>query len=388
MGFDYLDLESELTEEERAVRDTAREFADDRVRPIIDDHYHRMEFPKQLIPEMGELGFFYPTCEEYGLPGITATAWGLLQMELAAADSGVRSMVNGQGYLVMYPIHRYGSEAQKDEWLPRLATGEAVGCYGLTEPDHGSNPAGMESYAEREGDEYVLEGEKTWITSAPMADVVIIWARDRSIEDDPVRGFLVPTDTDGVTVTEIDEKLSMRCSPVGRVELDRVRLPEMAVLPGTDGLSSALSCTTEARFGIAWSTAGVARDCFESARDYATEREQFDRPIASFQLQQEKLAEMATKVTNAQLLAYRLSRLKEDGDLRPEQASMGKRNNTRTARQVARTAREMLGGNGITTDYPPMRHLSNIESVYTYEGTFDMHSLILGHDLTGIPAFT
>lgn len=387
MGFDYLDLESEFTKEERAVRDTAREFADDRVRPVIDKHYHRMEFPKHLIPEIGELGFFYPTCEEYDLPGISETAWGLLQMELAAADSAIRSMVNGQGYLVMYPIHRYGSEAQKDDWLPQLAIGEKVGCFGLTEPDHGSNPAEMESTARRDDNEYILNGEKTWITSAPMADVAIVWARDRSMDDDPVRGFLVPTDADGVTVTEIDNKLSMRCSPVGTIKLENVRLPETAVLPGSDGLSSALSCTTQSRFGIAWSTVGVARDCFETAREYATDREQFGRPIGSFQLQQEKLAEMATQVTTAQLLAYRLSLLKEQGELRPEQASMGKRNNTRTARKVARTAREMLGGNGITTDYPPMRHLSNIESVYTYEGTFDIHSLILGHDLTGISAF-
>lgn len=388
MGFDYLGLESEYTESERAVRDTARLFVDDHVRPIIDEHYHRMEFPKQLIPKMGELGFFFPTCEEYNLPGISETAWGLLQMELSAADSAIRSMVNGQGYLVMYPIHRYGSKAQKEEWLPQLSAGEKVGCFGLTEPDYGSNPAGMESTARKDGDEYILNGEKTWITSAPMADLAIIWARDHSREENSVRGFLVPTDTAGVTITEIDGKLSMRCSPIGTIELDNVRLPETAALPKSNGLSAALSCTTQARFGIAWSTVGVMRDCFETAREYATEREQFGKPIGSYQIQQEKLAEMATKVTTAHLLAYRLSRLKEQGDLRPEQTSLGKRNNTRAAREVARTAREMLGGNGITTDYSPMRHLSNIESVYTYEGTFDMHSLILGHDLTGIPAFT
>jgi glutaryl-CoA dehydrogenase len=287
----------------------------------------------------------------------------------------------------MYPIHAYGSEAQRERWLSDLADGSAVGCFGLTEPDHGSDPASMETSAERDADGYRLSGIKTWITNAPIADVALVWARDRSAEGDPVRGFLVETDRDGVTTNPIDGKLSMRASHTGEVSLADAWVPESAVLPEVSGMKGPLSCLTQARYGIAWGAVGAARDCFEVAREYATDREQFGGPIARFQLQQEKLAEMATQITTARLLADRLATLKERGDLRPQQVSMAKRNNVRMARDVARTAREMLGGNGITTDYPPMRHMANMETVYTYEGTHDIHTLILGEDLTGIPAF-
>jgi glutaryl-CoA dehydrogenase len=307
--------------------------------------------------------------------------------ELEAGDSGVRSAASVQGALVMYPIHAFGSDEQKERWLPDLGRGEAVGCFGLTEPEHGSDPASMETRAERDGDGYRLQGSKTWITNSPIADVAVVWARDTSSEGKPVRGFLVETDRDGVTTNEIKEKLSMRASVTGEIGLSNVWVPEEDVLPGVEGMKGPLSCLTQARYGIAWGVVGAARDCFETAREYALDREQFGGPIARFQLQQEKLADMATEITTAQLLAHRLSELKERGDLTPQQVSMAKRNNVAMTRDVSRTAREMLGGNGITTDYSPMRHLANIETVYTYEGTHDIHSLIVGQELTGIPAF-
>jgi alkylation response protein AidB-like acyl-CoA dehydrogenase len=384
---DYVSLEADLGEEERMIRDTARRFVDEKVRPDVADHFEAGTFPEEIIPEMGELGFYAPNLEGYGLPGVSETAYGLLMQELEACDSGLRSMASVQGALVMYPIHAYGSEAQKEEWLPRLATGEAVGCFGLTEPQHGSNPSGMETRAEQDADGYVLNGSKTWITNSPIADVAVVWARDRSAEDDPVRGFLVETDRDGVSTNKIEEKLSLRASITGEIGLNDVRVPEENVLPGVSGMKGPLSCLTQARYGIAWGAVGAARDCFETAREYATEREQFGGPIARFQLQQAKLAEMATQITTSQLLAYRLAELKERGDIRPQHVSMAKRNNVRMARDQARVAREMLGGNGITLDYSPMRHMANMETVYTYEGTHDIHTLILGEDLTGIAAF-
>jgi glutaryl-CoA dehydrogenase len=384
---DYVDLESDLTEEERMVRDTAREFVEDKVKPVVADHWIEGTFPKDLISEMGELGFYAPNLSGYGLPDLSETAYGILMQELEAGDSGLRSMASVQGSLVMYPIHAYGSEAQKDEWLEAMGTGEKIGCFGLTEPNHGSNPSRMETSAEAEDDGYVLNGTKTWITNSPLADVAVVWAKDRSDPDDPVRGFLVETDRDGVETPKIDEKLSLRASITGQIELSNVYVPEANVLPDVQGMKGPLSCLTQARFGIAWGAIGAARDCFETARQYATDREQFGKPIGGFQIQQEKLAEMATQITTAQLLAYRLTDLKERGDLRPEQVSMAKRNNVRMARDQSRIAREMLGGNGITADYSPMRHMANLETVYTYEGTHDIHSLILGHDLTGIPAF-
>ena len=385
---DYVGLEADLDPEDRLVRDTAREFVEEEIEPVIADHYTAGTFPTELISKMGELGFYGSTLETHGLPGVSQTAYGLLMQELEAGDSGVRSMASVQGALVMYPIAEYGSDTQRDRWLPALGTGEAVGSFALTEPDHGSNPAGMETTAEpaRDGDGYVLAGQKRWATNAPIADVVLVWARDQS-DDDTVRGFLVETDRDGLTTHSIDDKLSMRASVSGEVELDNVAIPSENRLPGVAGMKGPLSCLTQARYGIAWGAVGAARNCFETAREYATDREQFGGPIARFQLQQEKLAEMATQITTSQLLAHRLATLKERGDLRPQQVSMAKRNNVRMARDQARIAREMLGGNGITADYPPMRHLANMETVYTYEGTHDIHSLILGEDLTGIPAF-
>ena len=382
---DYLDLEATLTQEERMIRDTARDFADD-VREDIADHYHEGTFPTDLIPEMGELGFYASNLEGYGLPGVSETAYGVLMQELEACDSGLRSMASVQGALVIYPIHAFGSDEQKERWLPDLGAGEAVGCFGLTEPDHGSNPSGMETRAERDGDGYRLDGSKTWITNSPIADVALVWAREDAGEG-PVRGFLVETDRDGVTTNELTEKLSMRASITGEIGLNGVWIPEENVLPGVEGMKGPLSCLTQARYGIAWGAVGAARDCFETALAYADDRDQFGGPIARFQLQQANLAEMATQITLAQLLAYRLADLKESGDLRPQQVSMAKRNNVRMARNQARVAREMLGGNGITSDYSPMRHMANMETVYTYEGTHDIHTLILGHDLTGIPAF-
>jgi len=384
---DYLGLEGDLGEEERMVRDTAREFVENEVRPDVGQHWLDGTFPTELIAEMGDLGFYAPTLDGYGLPGLSETAYGLLMQELEAGDSGLRSMASVQGALVMYPIHAYGSDAQKEEWLPALGSGEQVGCFGLTEPEHGSNPSAMETTAERDADGYVLNGSKTWITNAPISDLALVWAKVTSADGDPVRGFLVETDRDGVTTNEIDEKLSLRASITGEISLQNARVPEANVLPGVEGMKGPLSCLTQARYGIAWGTVGAAMDCFETAREYATDREQFGKPIAGYQLQQENLAEMATQISLGQLLAHRLADLKERGDLRPEQVSMAKRNNARMAREQSRVAREMLGGNGITADYSPMRHLTNLETVYTYEGTHDIHSLIVGHDLTGIPAF-
>ena len=387
---DYFDMESTLTEEERLLVDSARSFIDGEV-DDVGDHWIDGTFPTELVPKMGEMGFYAPNLDGYGLPGVSETAYGLLMRELEACDSGLRSMASVQGALVMYPIHAFGSDAQKEEWLPKLGTGEAVGCFGLTEPEHGSNPSAMETRAEaaggRAGDGYVLNGSKTWITNSPIADVAVVWAKDRTEDGDPVRGFLVETDRDGVTTNEIDEKLSLRASITGEISLRDVRVPAENRLPGVEGMKGPLSCLTQARYGIAWGAVGAAADCFEVAREYATDREQFGKPIGGFQLQQEKLAEMATQITLAQLLAHRLADLKEAGEMRPQHVSMAKRNNVRTARDQSRIAREMLGGNGITADYSPMRHMANMETVYTYEGTHDIHSLILGEDLTGLQAF-
>jgi acyl-CoA dehydrogenase/glutaryl-CoA dehydrogenase len=387
---DYFDMESTLSEEERMLVDSARSFIDGEVEDI-GQHWIDGTFPMELIPKMGEMGFYAPNLEGYGLPGVSETAYGLLMRELEACDSGLRSMASVQGALVMYPIHAFGSDAQKEEWLPKLGTGEAVGCFGLTEPEHGSNPSAMETRAERAGghadDGYVLNGSKTWITNSPISDVAVVWAKDHTEEGTPVRGFLVETDRDGVTTNKIDEKLSLRASITGEISLQDVHVPAENVLPEVTGMKGPLSCLTQARYGIAWGAVGAAQDCFEVAREYATDREQFGKPIGGFQMQQQKLAEMATQITLAQLLAHRLADLKEAGEMRPQHVSMAKRNNVRTARDQSRIAREMLGGNGITADYSPMRHMTNMETVYTYEGTHDIHTLILGEDLTGIPAY-
>ncbi|WP_336345801.1 acyl-CoA dehydrogenase family protein [Halalkalicoccus ordinarius] len=384
---DFVELEQELTEEERTIQERAREFVDEEVRPIIAEHYLEGTFPEELIPRLGELGFYAPNLEGYGLSNVSETAYGLLMQELEAGDSGVRSMASVQGALVMYPIHAYGSEDQKERWLPDMGEGEAIGGFALTEPDHGSDAGSMETRAEKDGDEYVLDGAKRWCTNSPIADVVIVWARDGSAEDEPVRGFLVETDRDGLEIDTIEGKLSLRASSSGEFTMNGVRIPEENVLPGVEGMKGPLSCLTQARYGIAWGAVGAARDCFEEAREYALDREQFGGPIARFQLQQEKLAEMATEITTSQLLAHRLAELKERGDLRPQHVSMAKRNNVEMARDQSRVAREMLGGNGITGEYASMRHMANMETVYTYEGTHDIHTLILGADLTGIQAF-
>ncbi|NHN61661.1 MULTISPECIES: acyl-CoA dehydrogenase family protein [Halorussus] len=383
---DFVNLEAELSEEDRLVLESARDFVAGEVEDI-GEHWIEGTFPTELIPELGEMGFYAPNLEGYGLPNVSETAYGLLMQELEACDSGLRSMASVQGALVMYPIHAYGSDEQKERWLPALGSGEAVGCFGLTEPEHGSNPSAMETRAEAADGGYVLNGSKTWITNSPIADVAVVWARDKTAEDNPVRGFLVETDEDGVTTNKIDEKLSLRASITGEIGLNDVFVPEDAVLPGVEGMKGPLSCLTQARYGIAWGAVGAARDCFETAREYATERDQFGGPIGRFQLQQQKLAEMATQITLAQLLAHRLAELKERGELRPQHVSMAKRNNVRMARDQSRVAREILGGNGITADYSPMRHMANMETVYTYEGTHDIHTLILGEDLTGIPAY-
>ncbi|UHQ98176.1 acyl-CoA dehydrogenase family protein (plasmid) [Natrinema zhouii] len=384
---DYYGLEADLSEEERMIQESAREFVDETVRPDIGEHWIEGTFPRDLIPEMGEMGFYAPNLGGYGSPNVSEKAYGLLMQELEACDSGLRSMASVQGALVMYPIHAYGSEEQKEEWLPKLGSGEAVGCFGLTEPEHGSNPTAMETRAEDADGGYRLNGSKTWITNSPIADVAVVWARDQTDPDTPVRGFLVETDRDGVSTNKITEKLSLRASITGEIGLNDVFVPERNLLPGVEGMGGPLGCLTQARYGIAWGAVGAARDAFETAREYATDREQFGAPIARFQLQQDKLAEMATQITLAQLLAHRLADLKERGDMRPQHVSMAKRNNVRMARNQSRIAREILGGNGITADYSPMRHMANLETVYTYEGTHDIHTLILGEDLTGFAAY-
>ncbi|MFB6112583.1 MAG: acyl-CoA dehydrogenase family protein [Halodesulfurarchaeum sp.] len=384
---DYLALDDELSTEERMIRETAREFVDEEFRPDVGEYFLEETFPTDVIPQMGELGFFGSNLEGYGLPNVGERSYGLLMQELEAGDSGLRSMASVQGALVMYPIHRYGSEEQKETWLPKLGSGEAVGCFGLTEPEHGSNPSGMETTAETDGSSWILRGSKTWITNAPIADVALVWARDVSDSQKPVRGFLVETDRDGITTNELDGKLSLRASSTGEIGLNGVAVPEENVLANVEGMKGPLTCLTQARYGIAWGAVGAAKDAFQTALEYTQEREQFGNPIASYQIQQEKFAEFATQISLAELLVHRLAELKERGDLRPQQVSMAKRNNVQMARDGARIAREMLGGNGITVDYSPMRHLANMETVSTYEGTHDIHSLILGEDLTGFSAF-
>ncbi len=384
MDFDYLDLDSDLTEEQRRIRDTSREFVEDRVKPDVGDWYQEGELPLDVLREMGDLGFYLPTVDGYGLPGVDYRSYGLVLQELEAGDSGVRSAASVQGSLVMYPIHEFGSEEQRESYLPSLGSGDEIGCFGLTEPEHGSDPSSMETSAEADDDGYRLNGVKTWITNAPVADVAVVWARDT--DTDAVKGFVVDTDSDGVETPEITGKLSLRASSTGEIHLDDAYVPEEDVL-GVEGMKGPLKCLTQGRYGVAWGAVGAARDCLESAVEYGKDREQWGRAIAGFQMQQEKIAEMATEVSTSNLLVHRLADLQEDDGMRPQQVSMAKRHNAEAARDVARTAREMLGGNGVTTDYPPMRHLANMETVYTYEGTHDVHSLIIGEDLTGLSAF-
>jgi len=387
LAFNELDLyaiESLYTEEERLVRDSVRRFVDDRVLPIIEEHNRAGTFPKQLVPEMAELGLLGANLHGYGCAGLGAVAYGLIMQELERGDSGVRSFVSVQGALCMYPIHRFGSEAQRQRWLPAMAAGKAVGAFGLTEPDFGSDPGGMITRARRKGDAWILNGTKYWITNGSIADVALIWAKD---EQGVVRGFLVEPDRPGYEARDIKGKFSLRASVTSEIALQDVEVPEADRLPGAEGLRAALACLSQARYGIAWGAVGAAQACFSTALEYAKTRIQFDKPIAGFQLVQRKLAEMATEITKAQLLDLQLGRLKERDAVTFVQISLAKRNNVAMALDVARTARDILGANGVHDEYPVGRHMCNLESVFTYEGTHDIHTLVLGEHLTGIAAY-
>jgi glutaryl-CoA dehydrogenase len=389
-GVDFYDIDGLLSEEERAVRDMVRDWVDEEVMPIINQHYMAHTFPSELIPKMGELGFLGANLpEEYGCAGLNNVAYGIINQELERGDSGLRSFASVQGALVMYPIYAFGTEEQRREWLPKLATGEKIGCFGLTEPDFGSNPGGMLTRAVQDGDEWVLNGTKMWITNGSMADVAIIWAKTGDIDDvSSIRGFVVETDRDGFSARNQEGKLSLLASDTSELVLQDVRVPDSALLPGTSGLKSPLACLTQARYGIAWGAIGAAMACFREAVDYAGTRIQFaGKPIAATQIQQVRLAEMLTEITKAQLLVLQLGRLKDAGTYTPQQVSMAKRNNVDMACECAREARRLLGGNGILIEYQSMRHMANLESVYTYEGTHDIHGLILGMEITGIQAF-
>jgi len=380
---DFLDVDALLNDEERLLRDTVREFVADRVLPGIAEWFEAATFPKELAKEMGALGLFGMHLDGYGCAGTTSVEYGLACTELEYGDSGMRSFVSVQGSLAMFPIHAYGSEEQKQEWLPRMAAGEAIGCFGLTEPDAGSDPSSMRTVARRDGGDWILNGTKMWITNGGIADLAIVWA----VTDDGVRGFIVPTDTPGFTTHDIHQKLSLRASVTSELILDDVRVPDAAVLPGVIGLKGPLSCLSEARFGIMFGAVGAARACYEAALDYAGQRVMFHKPIASFQLIQRQLVEMMVGVNRGMLLALHIGRKKDAGTLATAHISMGKLDNVRMALDVARTARSVLGANGITLAYPVIRHMNNLESVYTYEGTNEMHTLILGQAITGIGAF-
>ncbi len=381
---DLLAVGDLLTDEERLIRDTVRRFADERIRPRIGDWFERGVFPaRELAPELGALGLLGMHLDGYGCTGSTAVAYGVACMELEAADSGLRSFVSVQGSLAMRAIHAFGSEEQKRQWLPELAAGRAIGCFGLTEPDFGSDPANMRTRATRKGDGWVLSGTKMWITNGGIADVAVVWAQT----EDGVRGFLVPRGTTGFTTRDVHGKLSLRASVTSELVLDEVALPGDAVLPGVRGLRGPLSCLGEARYGILWGTVGAARDCYTTALAYARSRIQFDRPIAAFQLTQQKLVEMMLEVEKAYLVAVRIGRLKDAGECLPAHVSFGKLNNVRAALEIARSARTILGANGITTEYPVLRHANNLESVLTYEGTAEIHTLVLGEAITGEAAY-
>ncbi|SEC30530.1 glutaryl-CoA dehydrogenase [Arthrobacter woluwensis] len=381
--YDLVHIDSLYTPAELAFRDTVREFVDRRIRPGIARWYEDAVFPVEIIPEMAELGLLGMHLKGYGCPGRTAVEYGLAALELEAGDSGLRTFVSVQGSLAMSAIHKHGTEEQKNEYLPRMAAGEIIGCFGLTEPTAGSDPGSMKTFARREGDEWVINGSKRWIGLATLAQIAIIWA----MTDDGVRGFIVPTDTPGFTATPIQPKLSMRASVQCDLELSEVRLPATALLPGAKGLRGPFECLNEARYGIAWGAMGAARDSYLTALEYSQQRLQFDRPLAGYQLTQEKLVNMALEINKGLLLATQLGRLKDAGKLAPHQISVGKLNNCREAIEICREARTILGGNGITLDYSPLRHANNLESVRTYEGTDEVHTLVLGNHITGVPAF-
>ncbi len=386
-GVDFYGIEELFSEDELAVRDLVRDFVDAEVLPVIENCAWEGRFPRELVPKMAGLNLFGATLSDYGLPGLNNVAYGLIMQELERGDSGLRSFVSVQSSLVMFPIYTYGSKAQKDRWIPKLASGEAIGCFGLTEPDFGSNPGGMRTVAKKDGNAWVLNGAKAWITNGSIADVAVVWAK---VEDTngTVRGFLVPRGTKGLTTSEHRMKMSLRASVTSQLAFEDCRIPEENVLAGVEGLKGPLSCLTQARYGIAWGALGSAMATYHCALEYAKSRKQFkDRPIAAHQLVQEKLAFMITEITKGQLLALRLGRLKDEKKMKPEQVSMAKRNNVWVARECAKLAREILGANGIVGEYPVFRHLANIESVYTYEGTHDIHTLVLGQAVTGIPAY-
>ena len=383
-GVDYLLIDSLFNEQELLVRRTARQFVEDRVIPVIRECFNEARFPKQLIPELGRLGFLGANLEGYGCAGMSNVEYGLIMQELERGDSGLRSFVSVQGALVMYPILTYGSEEQKKRWLPKLQSGEILGCFGLTEPGFGSNPAGMTTKAKKDGDFWILNGEKTWITNGSVADVAVVWAR----ADEGIRGFLVERGTPGFSASELHGKLSMRASVTASLSFSDCRVPAASMLPGAKGLKGPLGCLTQARFGIGWGVIGAAMDCYETARQYTILRKQFDdRPIASHQLVQEKLAVMITEITKAQLLALHAGRLKDQGKLEAAHVSMLKRNNVAMALECARLSRDLLGANGIMDEYPIMRHMCNLETVKTYEGTDHIHTLVIGERVTGIAAY-
>ncbi|MHB1021453.1 MAG: acyl-CoA dehydrogenase family protein [Acidobacteriaceae bacterium] len=386
-GVDFIQIDTLLTGDERLVRDSTRQFIEDNLIPIIEQCNRDGRFPRELVKPMGELGFFGATIDGYGCAGMNNVEYGLMTQELERGDSGVRSFVSVQSALVMYPIYAFGSDDQKNYWLPLLAKGEKIGCFGLTEPDFGSNPSGMRTRAKKDGDHYVLNGEKMWITSGSIADVAIIWAKVED-EGNRIRGFLVETDRPGFSAQDVHGKWSLRASVTSGLSLQDVRVPASNLLPGTDGLKSPLLCLSQARYGISWGVIGAAMSCYDTALQYAKLRKQFrDQPIASHQLVQEKLVWMITEITKAQLLVLQVGRLKDQGKADFQHISMAKKNNVWMALECARMARDILGGNGITDDYPIMRHMMNLESVKTYEGTHDIHTLILGQSITGIAAF-
>ncbi|CAN5277685.1 acyl-CoA dehydrogenase family protein [soil metagenome] len=382
-AMDFLAVDALLTDEERLIRDTVRSFVSDRVLPGIEGWFERGEFPREIAGELGALGLLGMYLDGYGCAGTSSVSYGLACLELEAGDSGFRSFVSVQGSLVMWPIHTYGSDEQKDRWLPSLASGDAIGCFGLTEADHGSDPAGMRTHAHRDGPDWVLNGSKTWITSGGIADVALVWART----DEGVRGFLVPSGAPGFSTRDIHRKMSLRAAVTSELILDGCRLPAEAMLPGALGLRAALSCLNEARFGIVWGAIGAARACYSSALEYALTRPQFGKPIGAFQMTQQKLVDMLVEMDKGMLLALHLGRMKDEGRLMPEQVSFGKLNNVREALAIAREARTILGANGITLEYPVIRHMNNLESVLTYEGTSEIHTLVLGESITGIPAY-
>jgi glutaryl-CoA dehydrogenase len=383
-GVDYIQFDSLLSEQELLVRQTARQFVDERVVPIVREAYNNATFPAKLIREMGELGFFGANLEGYGCAGMNSVEYGLIMQELERGDSGLRSFASVQGALVMYPIYTYGSDEQRQRWLPKLQSGEVVGCFGLTEPDFGSNPSAMRATAEKRGDEWILNGEKTWITNGSAADVAIVWARAA----EGVRGFLVEKDTPGFESSDIHGKLSMRASVTSSLRFSGCAIPESNRLPGVQGLASALGCLTQARFGIGWGVLGAAMDCYETARSYTLTRKQFgDKPLAGHQLVQEKLAWMITEITKGQLLALQVAKLKDAARMEAAHVSMLKRNNVSIALECARFSRDLLGANGIMDEYPIMRHMCNLETVKTYEGTDHIHTLVIGEKVTGLPAF-